>query len=58
MSTIASQGSPVSSLSDIDLRRLVLKLRWVGLEEEAAQIEERLTRSRSDRLVLAPVDTD
>ena len=52
------QGSSVSGLSEHDLRRLVLKLRWVGLDEEAAELEERLKQAHSDRVLIGPVDTD
>ena len=57
MST-SQPGNSVSTLSEQDLRRLFLKLRWVGLDEEAAEIAERLKQARADRVAIDPVDTD
>jgi hypothetical protein len=48
----------VASLSEQELRRLLLKLRWSGLDDEAAEIAERLKQARADRLVIDPIDTD
>ena len=57
MST-SQHTSSVAALSEQELRRLLLKLRWSGLDKEAAEIAERLRHASADRIVIDPVDTD
>jgi hypothetical protein len=42
-----------------DLVKLILKLRWIGMEDEALMLQRSLRAMRSGATVLAgPVDTD
>lgn len=46
-------------LSAVDLRTLILKLRWIGLEQEAMRLHDRLRRMAPDQCAgLWPMETD
>ena len=54
---IASQAQPLPR----DWARLIQKLRWIGLDDEAAQLEGAVSKLPLDQrceLSLCPADTD
>lgn len=60
----AEQKTPDSSAGDSssnELIRLIRKLRWVGMEEEAERLLKKLKRGHAataDSVLAAPRDTD
>jgi hypothetical protein len=57
-----SQSSPQiepEKRASSDLVKLILKLRWIGMEDEAQMLQRSLRAMRSGATVLAgPIDTD
>ena len=53
-------GVPIAAaVAADDLRKRILKLRWIGMEDEAERLSSLLTRSRAGNPVLmGPRDTD
>jgi hypothetical protein len=58
-----SQRQPLhdsaNSIPPVQLRHLILKLRWIGMEQEAREMSERLARVKSNTETLIEVsETD
>ncbi|HWY61412.1 MAG TPA: hypothetical protein VNW15_05880 [Rhizomicrobium sp.] len=51
----AIRNMPMPASPD-DIRKLVLKLRWIGLEHEAQQLQSSL--SEGEVAAIAPIETD
>jgi len=50
---------PIAERTPSELVNLIKKLRWIGLEEEAAQVQVLLRRTNAAATLLAgPYDTD
>jgi hypothetical protein len=56
---IEQQAPPGAAEHTNDLIKLVRKLRWMGMDAEAAQVEKALREaSPADSVLAAPHDTD
>jgi hypothetical protein len=55
-----SDASAVPATSD-ELTKLICKLRWIGMEDEAERLMQELTRRRAaadDSVIATPAETD
>ena len=57
--TVEQQLSPDAAAHTNELIKLVRKLRWMGMDAEAAKVEQALREaSPADSVLAAPHDTD
>ena len=59
MSQMTAEKPGNASMKPAEMRKLIIKLRWIGMEEEAERLSDTLARSApSECPLFGPRDTD